>query len=202
MSKVFRDFSKNIFVNKGILVGIPIAVVIVAVIIVISMATKDEPKEIEMKEIFDIENKTENNDEISDKLNEIEKIADDNEYEVKPRIWQTSGPFQIDRNEYALGEKIFIRIGGLSLQEKGDITVMRPLNSTHYSVYLTIPFDGTNKAAFNYYVDPQLSKTRGLCSIDDVLGKWALVFRGTHYPNLNFEIVNQTVPGTSWEPVC
>ena len=27
----------------------------------------------------------------------------------------TSGPFQIDRSEYALGEKIFLRIGGLNV---------------------------------------------------------------------------------------
>jgi hypothetical protein len=79
---------------------------------------------------------------------------------------------------------------------------MRPLNDTHYSVYLTIPFDGADKDAFNYYLEPQLTKTRGLCSVDDVLGKWALVFRGTNYSNLNFEMINKTLPGTDWEPVC
>ncbi len=79
---------------------------------------------------------------------------------------------------------------------------MRPLDSTHYSVYLTIPFDGEQQTAFNYYLDPQLSKTRGLCSVDDVMGKWALVFRGTNYPNLNFEITDKILPGTDWNPVC
>jgi len=34
------------------------------------------------------------------------------------------------------------------------------------------------------------------------LGKWALVFRGTDYSNLNFKMINKTVPGTDWEPVC
>ena len=95
-----------------------------------------------------------------------------------------------------------MRIGGVTVQDKGQVAVMRPLNDTHYSVYLTIPFDGADKDQFNYYLDPQLSKTRGLCSVDDVLGKWALVFRGTDYSNLNFEIVNKTVPGSNWEPVC
>ena len=46
--------------------------------------------------------------------------------------------------------------------EKGQIDVMRPLNATHYSVYITITFDGTQKSGFNYYVESQLSKTRGL----------------------------------------
>lgn len=140
--------------------------------------------------------------EIDEKLDEIKKNGNENEYEVLPREWQTSGPFQIDRGEYAIGEKIFIKIEGLSLPERGQITVMRPLNVTHYSVYLIIPFDGADKEAFNYYVEPQLSKTRGLCSIDDVQGKWTLVFQGTNYPNLNFEIIDKVVPGTNVESVC
>ncbi len=79
---------------------------------------------------------------------------------------------------------------------------MRPLNDTHYSEYITIPFDGAQKNAFNYYLDPSLSKVRGLCSVDDVLGKWALVFRGTDYLNLNFEMIDIKLPGTNWDPVC
>jgi hypothetical protein len=161
-----------------------------------------EPEKMEVEDTLDKEIRPEDNPEIQKKIEEIEKITDENEYEPLPREWQTSGPFQVDRTQYALGEKIFLRIGGLQFQEKGQVAVMRPLNDTHYSVYLTIPFDGANKDAFNYYLDPQLSKTRGLCSVDDVLGKWALVFRGTDYPNLNFEIVNKTLPGTDWEPVC
>ena len=163
MSKVFRDFSKIKSMNKGIIFGIPIAIAIIAGIIAITMMSNGDS-------------------------DDIEKTTDENQYKVLPREWQTSGPFQIDRSEYALGEKIFIRIGGLEYQEKGQVAVMRPLNDTHYSVYLTIPFDGAKKDAFNYYLDPQLSKTRGLCSVDDVMGKWALVFRGTNYQNLNFEI--------------
>ena len=198
MSKVFRDFSKIKSMKKGIIIGIPVAIAIIAVILVAS----GNDSKIEVEDAFDKEIRPEETPEVSEKIEEIEKIKDENTYEVLPREWQTSGPFQIDRTEYALGEKIFVRIGGLQYQEKGQIAVMRPLNDTHYSVYLTIPFDGANKDAFNYYLDPQLSKARGLCSVDDVLGKWALVFRGTNYQNLNFEIINKTVPGTDWEPVC
>ncbi|EPA05173.1 hypothetical protein [Candidatus Nitrosarchaeum limnium] len=79
---------------------------------------------------------------------------------------------------------------------------MRPLNATHYTVYLTIPFDGAAKSAFNYYLEPQISKTRGICSVDDLTGKWVMVFRGTNYPNLNFEITKDVVPGTKIDPVC
>ncbi len=93
-------------------------------------------------------------------------------------------------------------IGGLKETEKGQIAFMRPLNATHYSVYLTVPFDGLNKPAFNYYIEPQISKTRGLCSVDDIAGKWAVVFRGTDYDNLYFEITKDVVPGVNVEPVC
>jgi len=202
MSKVFRDFSKIKSMNKGIMVGIPVAIAIIAGIITITMMSNGDSNNMEVEDVLDREIRPEETPEIDEKLDEIEKIANENQYEVLPREWQTSGPFQIDRSEYALGEKIFLRIGGLSFQDKGQVAVMRPLNDTHYSVYLTIPFDGADKDAFNYYLEPQLTKTRGLCSVDDVLGKWALVFRGTDYPNLNFEIINKTLPGTNWEPVC
>jgi hypothetical protein len=202
MSKVFRDFSKIKSMNKGIIIGIPIIIAIIVGVIAISMISVEQSDDMEVEDTFDKEISPEETPQVGEKLEEIKKIAEDNEYDVLPREWQTSGPFQVDRSEYALGEKIFLRIGGLSFQEKGQVAVMRPLNDTHYSVYLTIPFDGTQKDAFNYYLDPQLSKTRGLCSVDDVLGKWALVFRGTNYPNLNFEIINKTLPGTDWEPVC
>jgi hypothetical protein len=202
ISKVFRDFSKIKSMNKGIIVGIPIAIVVIAGIIGLTMMQNGDSESMEVEDAFDKELRPEETPEVTEKLEDIEKIADENEYEVLPREWQTSGPFQIDRSQYALGEKIFLRIGGLNFQEKGQVAVMRPLNSTHYSVYLTIPFDGAQKGAFNYYLDPQLSKTRGLCSVDDVVGKWALVFRGTNYPNLNFEMINKTLPGTTWDPVC
>ena len=202
MSKVFRDFSKIKSMNKGIIIGIPIIIAIIVGVIAISMISVEQSDDMEVEDTFDKEISPEETPQVGEKLEEIKKIAEENEYDVLSREWQTSGPFQVDRSEYALGEKIFLRIGGLSFQEKGQVAVMRPLNDTHYSVYLTIPFDGANKDAFNYYLEPQLTKTRGLCSVDDVLGKWALVFRGTNYPNLNFEIINKTLPGTDWEPVC
>jgi hypothetical protein len=201
MSNIFRDFYKIKSMNKGIIIGIPVGIAIIIGILTVAIMSEGSDK-IEVEDTLDREIVPEDDPIIQEKIEDIEKIAGNSTYEPLPRDWQTSGPFQIDRKEYALGEKIFMRIGGLQFQEKGQVAVMRPLNDTHYSVYLTIPFDGANKDQFNYYLDPQLSKARGLCSVDDVLGKWALVFRGTDYPNLNFEIVNKTVPGTSWDPVC
>lgn len=202
MSKVFRDFFKIKSMNKGIIIGIPIAIAIIAGIIAITVMPEGDSNDMEVEDTLDREISPEETLEVEEKLDEIEKIADENTYEILPREWQTSGPFQIDRSEYAIGEKIFIRIGGLDFQEKGQIAVMRPLNDTHNSVYLRIPFDETKKSGFNTYLEPQLSKTRGLCSVDDIIGRWSLVFRGTDYPNLYFEITDRIVPGTNVETVC
>ncbi|MCA9811232.1 MAG: hypothetical protein KC483_00010 [Nitrosarchaeum sp.] len=188
--------------NKKIV--IPIGIGVVILIIGTSIATIQEPS-MEVEDTMDKELKPQDiTPEIQDKLDDIEKINLENEYSPKPREWITSGPFQIDRSEYVLGEKIFIRIGGLSYEEKGQIAFLRPLNSTHYEVYVTIPFDGAKKPAFNYYIEPQLSKTRGFCTVDDFVGNWRVVFRGTDYPNLEFKITDEILPGKedSYHSVC
>ena len=142
--------------------------------------------------------------EVQEKIEGIEKTNEENTYSPKSREWITSGPFQIDRSEYILGEKIFLRIGDLPHDTKGQVAFLRPLNDTHNSVFITVPFDGTKKSAFNYYVEPQLSKTRGYCTINDFLGDWTVVFRGTDYQNLKFEIIEEILPGSedSFKPVC
>ena len=182
---------------------VPVGVGIIVLIIGISFALVQEPP-IEVEDALDKELMPEVTSEIQENLDEIEKINLENEYSPKQREWIGSGPFQIDRSEYVLGEKIFLRIGGLDYDEKGQVAFLRPLNATHYSVYLTIPFDGAKKSAFNYYIDPQLSKSRELCSVDDLVGEWTVVFRGTDYPNLKFKITDDILPGQeeSYQTVC
>ena len=187
--------------NAGI-IGIVGGIGVFVVILVIVLTSNSESDVAEVEDTLDKEIQPVEIPEIQDKLDEIENIANSTNYNPLTREWITSGPFQIDRSEYAIGEKIFIRIGGLGVEEKGQIAIMRPLNVTHYSVYLTIPFDGNQKAGFNNYIEPQISKSRGLCSVDDISGKWLLVFRGTNYKNLNFEITERVVPGTNIKTVC
>ena len=183
-------------------IGVGVILVIIGVFVIIN-------QESEIMEVEDTVNQellptAESTPEIKEKLDEIEKINLENEYSPKEREWITSGPFQIDRSEYVLGEKIFLRIGGLSYDEKGQVAFLRPLNSTHYSVYIAIPFDGSEKTAFNYYIEPDLSKLKEICSIDDLVGDWRVVFRGTDYPNLEFEITENILPGDeeNYESIC
>ena len=191
---------------KSAKIIIPVILGIVFVAIGVIALNNQEYDVMEVEDALDKELRPneENTPEIQEKLDEISKTNLENEYSPQPREWISSGPFEIDRSEYVLGEKIFLRMNGLDYEEKGQIAFLRPSNDTHYSVYLTIPFDGTDKESFNYYLEPQLSKTRGFCTVDDFVGDWRVVFRGTDHQNLEFKITEEIIPGNeeSFQPVC
>ena len=118
--------------------------------------------------------------------------------------WIKSGPFEIDKNQYNVGEKIFLSTDVLLPEEKGTVQFLRPINDTHHKSYIKIPFDGMQKEQFNYYFEPRYNQFRGLCSMDDIAGNWIVKFSGTQYEDINFKILNQT---SSWdertfEPIC
>ena len=142
-----------------------------------------------------IQNKTmeDINTEIDDKYENIENNRQS--YIPKDRTWPTSGPFKIDREEYLLGEKIFLIAENLDINEKGEIIFFRPLNATHHTVWQKFPFDGNLKPAFNIYFEPMYSKSLKICSSSDLIGDWFVYFNNVNYPILDFKIINQTLPG-------
>ncbi len=170
----------------GIVGGI-IAAIIISVIFVQLFLT-DESTVVEENII--LTNVTDENNNIDQEVLPRNQTV----YTVPPRDWQVSGPFEIDRTQYALGEKIFLRVGALAPDEKGQAAFLRTFNDTHYEVYFTIPFDGS-KPVFNQYFKPPVSKVNGICSKDYLIGNWTIVFQGTNYPNLKFEIIDLIVPG-------
>lgn len=187
--------------------------IIITVIVIIGISISFEESEI--IEIEDVVNKEiEVDDEITknieEKIDDIKRKVEESgdletDYDpVREREWITSGPFQIDRSEYALGENIFLKMSELQVGEKGQIAFLRPLNETHKSVYITIPFD-SSKPVFNQYFTPDLAKTEGICSIEDIAGEWTVVFRGTNYENIKFTVSDKIiVPGeeSRYESVC
>ena len=210
MRKVFSYFQKKNIMANGKLI-IPTIIAIIA-ITTISLATFQQSETIEVEDVFDRELMPQQDItlEIQEKLDEIEKNIEESksletDYDsTRQREWLTSGPFQIDRSEYALGENIFIRMNELDPMEKGQVVFLRPSNGTHYTVYFTIPFDGA-KPSFNQYFTPDLSKLKGICSIEDIAGEWTVVFRGTDYENIKFRISDKIiVPGeeSRYEPLC
>ena len=148
--------------NKIIISGIIAGVILSAIISIAAFQMASTDEEIDMKfevdelekfekdfvseseTLEDIESQIEKKyDELEKKLNGTEK------YKPAPREWLSSGPFSIDRSQYRLGELIFIQIEDLLPSEKGQIAFFRSLNDTHSSVYITIPFDGSNNEMFN-----------------------------------------------------
>jgi hypothetical protein len=124
-----------------------------------------------------------------------------NEIEEK---WIKSGPFEIDKEQYHIGEKIFLTVKDLSPEDKGVVQFLRPINDTHHKSHIKIPFNGNDKEQFNYYFEPRLFEWKGICSIDDIAGNWIVEFSGTQYEDINFEILAQP---SSWdertfEPIC
>jgi hypothetical protein len=143
------------------------------------------------------------NDQIKDtKFVENEKIS---EKEEVIDTTQKSGPFQINKSEYKIGEKIFLVVNELEDNDTGEILFLRAVSSTQYLQYETIPFDGKVKHTFNQYVEPKLWEERGVCSVEDIIGDWRIWFKGAKYQSLDFKIIDERFAGDKGihsEPIC
>jgi len=105
--------------------------------------------------------------------------------------WVISGPFAIDKSKYKLGENIFISIHGLKPSEVGDMIFIRPGEET----WTTIPFNGTAKSNFNYYVKPDTNAHLGIYEAEELVGEWRVVFQGVEYDPIHFEFINEFIKG-------
>jgi hypothetical protein len=115
--------------------------------------------------------------------------------------WHRSGPFAINKQEYKIGENIFLATEGLMPSDIGNIVFVLPNGTTKY---ISVPFDATQKSSFNYYFKPSISKFRNICSTYDIIGDWVIVFQGTQYEPLRFRILNDTIPSErgNFQKVC
>jgi hypothetical protein len=143
-------------------------------------------------------------------------IAITNQETTEERIevqWRHSGPFAIEKYEYYLGEKIFMTVQDIPKDVSGEVLIFRPTSTPNVeefeklegiskdiistkTKYLTIKFNGENKQNFNRYFEPSFHEWKGICSRNDLVGEWAIVFHGTQYENMSFKIINQT---SSWD---
>lgn len=109
--------------------------------------------------------------------------------------WISSGPFSINNSTYRLGDNVFMLITGLKPTDIGHIVVLDPKGGT----FTRVPFNGTEKSSFNYYFKPDTERLEKLCTPQDLVGNWTIVFEGTHYNALSFKIVNEWVQGSQAE---
>ena len=123
-----------------------------------------------------------------------------------------SGPFQIEKYEYYLGEKIFINAVDIPADASGEIIffllspdginkypkeyegISTELISTKIK-YIAIQFDGKEKQNFNNYFEPRFNEWKGICSTDDIVGEWVMVFSGTQHEPIHFTVLSETMPG-------
>ena len=189
--------------NNKIVISISLVIIITVIgfSLIQNEITEDKIEEEPLKQLQET-------DQIS---NILEKIKDDkmkneksdNPYVPKEREWIQSGPFQIDRSEYVLGEKVFINVNDLPKNTKGKIVFSKIINNTHSYEYKKIKFDGS-KPQSNFYLGFNLNSARGVCSSDMFVGDWAVIFEGTDFESLKFKVKNQIIPGMEdqYEPVC
>lgn len=134
----------------------------------------------------------------------IQNEKSENPYIPKPPEWTNrSGPIVIDSYEYILGQKIFVNIDDLEIDDKGRINVYMPKeNSNGMILYSSIGFDGS-QSRNNYYFTPSLSPFKPICNPEELTGKWIIKFQDTDYPDLSFTIINQIMPGyeVNYEPI-
>jgi hypothetical protein len=105
--------------------------------------------------------------------------------------WVVSGPFSINKNQYKLGENIFMIVSGLQPTEAGEIDIVDPKGDT----FTKIPFNGTLKSSFKQFFKPTTERSLALCNATDLIGQWNVVFRGVSYKSIPFQIVNEYVQG-------
>ncbi len=112
----------------------------------------------------------------------------------------SSGPLTIIKTKNRLFENIFLTVGGLEKNQKGDILIFAPNDE----LYQTIPFDGSAKTHFNFYFKPSTSSGLKLCTVEDLVGMWTVKFVGINYKPLQFEIINEFVLGgeSALQDVC
>ena len=181
---------------------IPIFVAITIVVIIFNLPQN----EIIQEQVEGLENPSEIESILEEiKINKLDNDNSDNPYMPREREWIQSGPFQIDRSEYVLGEKVFVNIVNLNKNDKGTMIFTKIINSTHVFEYKKISFDGS-KPQQNFYLSFNLVEQRGICTVDQLIGDWELRFVGVDgkFNSLEFKIKNQIIPGAErqFEPVC
>ncbi len=85
--------------KMGLIAIIAGGIIIIAIISVLILLLYEKSEVVEIDLItFDKEIEPVETSEIQERLDEIQKIANETDYKPLPREWITSGPFQIDRS--------------------------------------------------------------------------------------------------------
>ncbi len=104
-------------------------------------------------------------------------------------VW--SGPIGVTKYEHKLGDNIYFLIRNLQPHESGVMGVFTP----NGILYKTIEYDGSKKSDFNQFFFPDTTKTLGICTPEELVGIWKVVFANGAYAPLEFEMSDQYIGG-------
>ncbi|MDE1769830.1 MAG: hypothetical protein KGI28_04670, partial [Thaumarchaeota archaeon] len=94
-----------------------------------------------------------------------------------------------------LGENIFMVVSDLKPTDAGEIQIVDPKGVA----WSTIQFNGTLKSSFKQFFKPNTDRRLSLCNPSDLVGNWNIVFSGTTYKSIPFQIVNDWISGAQSE---
>ena len=114
---------------------------------------------------------------------------DDNEGKQHDYVW--SGPIGVTKYQHRLGDDVFLVIRNLQPNDKGTLYIYTPKGVE----FKTISYDGAFKSDFNQYFYPDTSARLNICTPEDLIGIWKIVFEDGSYPTLEFEMTDEWIIG-------
>lgn len=112
----------------------------------------------------------------------------------------TSGPFTLKDDKIRINENVFLIVDGLTGDDKGEMIFVTP----EQKVYFSMQIDGSVKNSFNKHFIPDLSVSSNICTVDELIGEWTIVFYEMSYEPIKFEIIHEYIENTEeyYEPIC
>ena len=112
------------------------------------------------------------------------EIKKDHDY-----VW--SGPLGVTQYEHRLGEDVFLVMRGLQPNERGTVEIFTPPGI----LFKSFEYDGSLKSDFNFYFYPDTSVFSKICTPEELVGIWKIVFTNNAYPTLEFKMSDEYLPG-------
>ena len=109
---------------------------------------------------------------------------------VYPDNPQILGPLQINKDKYLLGENIYVILKDLKPVDKGTVQFFAPGGE----LYQEMGFDGKERDFQKKYFKPQLLKSKQMCTKEQLIGQWTVMFEGYDMAVINFEIIKDVLP--------
>ena len=111
--------------------------------------------------------------------------------EGKQHDYVSSGPVSVTQYKHRLGDDVFLVIGDLQPNEKDTLHIYTPKGVE----FKTIPYDGSKKSYFKQFFYPDTVAELSICTPEDLVGIWKIVFEEGSYTTLEFEMTDEWVQG-------